>query len=209
MAYDDEEQLEAIRAWWHQYGRAVIIAVIAVLALVLGWQQWTAWQDRQAASASADYAAILASLNEDDRDAAGNRLQTLRESHADSPYAAMATLAVATASLDAGEVEAATNALRWLTRNQSDSPMSVVARLRLAEALRVAGNDEAALDAIEPLPSGPLRPRFLELQGDLEVALGNPDAAVDAYQQALESVSGQRRSLVEIKLLDLGGVPAS
>ena len=209
MAYDDEEQLEAIRAWWRQYGRWVIIAAIAALALVVGWQQWTAWQDRQAASASADYAAILSSLNDGDRDAAGNRLQALRDAHAGSPYAAMATLAVATASLSEGEADAAATTLGWLVANQPDSPMSVVARLRQAEALRAAGDDEAALDAIEPLPSGPLRPRFLELQGDLEVALGNPDAAIDAYRQALESVSGQRRSLVEIKLFDLGGAPAS
>lgn len=209
MAYDDEEQLEAIRAWWHRYGRLVIIAAIAVLAVVLGWQQWTAWQDRQAASASADYAAILASLNNDDREAAGNRLRSLREAHGDSPYTAMATLAVATAAASEGEPRVAADALQWLTTHQTDSPMRVVARLRQAEALQAAGDDEAALSVLEPLPSGPLRPRFLELQGDLEVALGNPDAAIDAYQQALESVSGQRRSLVEIKLFNLGGAPAS
>jgi predicted negative regulator of RcsB-dependent stress response len=209
VAYDDEEQLEAIRDWWHRYGRLVIIAAIAVLAAVLGWQQWTAWQERQAANASADYAAILQALNSDDREAAGNRLRTLREAHADSPYVAMATFAVATAAMDAGNPGRAADALGWVTDQQADSPLAVVARLRQAEALRVEGDRSAALAVLEPLPDGPLRGRFLELQGDLEVAQGNTDAAIEAYQQALQAISGQRRSLVEIKLFDLGGAPAS
>jgi predicted negative regulator of RcsB-dependent stress response len=209
VAYDDEEQLEAIRDWWHRYGRLVLIAAVVVLAAVLGWQQWTAWQERQAANASADYAAILQSLNNGDREAAGNRLQTLREAHADSPYVAMATFAVATAAMDAGNAERAARALGWVAEEQSASPLAVVARMRQAEALRVQGHRDAALAALEPVPDGPLRGRFLELQGDLRVAQGDTEAAIAAYQQAIEAVSGQRRSLLEIKLFDLGGAPAS
>ena len=209
MAYDDEEQLEAIRAWWHRYGRTVIVTVAAALAVVIGWQQWGAWQDRQMAAAASDYAAILASLNAGDREAAANRLEVLREGHADSSYAAMATLAVATAEFSADEAGAAADSLGWIPANQPGSPLAVVARLRRAEALSAAGDDQSALMALEPPPEGPLRPRYLELQGDLEAALGNTDAAIDAYRQALEETGGQRRSLLEIKLFDLGGAPAS
>ncbi len=206
MAYDDEEQLLAIRQWWQHNGRIILVTAAVAMLAVVGWQQWGAWQQRQVLAASADYAAILQSLNADDRQAASNRLEELRGEHAGSPYAVLASLAMATAEMAQGEAAQAAEYLAWVESEQADSPMAEVARLRRIEALAATGDDDsAALAAIEPLPEGPLQARFLELQGDLLAAQGNRDAAIEAYQKALNAASGQRRALVEVKLADLGG----
>ncbi len=209
MAYDDEEQLDAIRDWWQRNGRSVIIAAVAALAAVVGWQQWQAWQDRQAASAAGDYAAVLDAINDSRADAAANRLQALREAHADSPYPVLGTLALATAELAEGRASEAADLLAWVGSERADSPLAAVARLREAEALTAAGADAEALAALEPAPDGPLRGRYLELRGDLLMAQGDREAAVAAYREALQRVQGERRSLVEVKLFDAGGAPAS
>ena len=209
MAYEDEEQLEKLRNWWRQYGRTVVVGVLAGVAAVVGWQQWQAWEARQATAAAQDYAAVITAINQGDVEAADNRLTLLRDDHAGSPSAVMATLAVATAELADGRADTAADLLAWVSEERADSPLTAVARLRHAEALAAAGRDDEALAATEPAPDGPLLPRYLELRGDLLVAQGDRDGAIAAYQEALERAPGQRRSVLELKLNDLGGVPAS
>lgn len=209
MAYDDEEQLETIRRWWRDNGRFVLIAVGSALVLLIGWQQWNSWQARQAASASAEYAAVLSALDAGDYEGADNRLQGLRDARSGSPHAALASFALAASEMARGEPQAAAETLDWVVSAQAQSPMADIARLRQAEALAAAGDIEASLQRLQPLAEGALAPRYLELQGDLELALGNREAAIAAYQKALEGMVGQRRALVEVKLFDLGGTPAS
>lgn len=209
MAYEDEEQLEAIRAWWRRNGRAVIAGVVLAVAGVLGWQQWNAYQERQAQAAAETYAAIAGALEDADLEAARNRLASLREAHEDSPYAVLASLRLASAQLAAGEPEAAAETLAWASGRDPGAGLAAIARLREAEARAAAGDDAGALAALDPVPDGPLRARYLELRGDLLVARGEREAAIEAYRGALAEAGSQRRGLVEVKLTDLGVDPAS
>ncbi|HWU82577.1 MAG TPA: tetratricopeptide repeat protein, partial [Methylophilaceae bacterium] len=57
MAYDleEQEQLDAIKAWWRTNGNKVL-SVIAVAAVVYaGIQGWKIYQHKQSAGASAEY----------------------------------------------------------------------------------------------------------------------------------------------------------
>jgi len=209
VAYEDDEQLEALRDWWRRHGRSVVVGAVAALALVVGWQQWHAWQDRQSAAAADEYSAVLQAINEGEPEAAANRLASLRDSHGDTPYAVMATLAVATAEMAEGKPQAAADFLAWVGDERPDSPLANLARLRQAEALAAAAEREAALAVLDPVVDGPLRARYFELRGDLLAESSDRQAAIEAYQRALSESGGQRRSLVEVKLLDLGGEPAS
>lgn len=204
MAYEDEEQLEALKVWWQRNGRVVIIAAVLGIALVLGWQQWGSWQARQAANAAADYQAVMGALNRADREVAINRTKQLQDTYAQSPYTVLASLAVASAEMAENQPQQAADLLAWITRTQPQSPMAAVARLRQAEALMAAGDNQAALTLLEPPASGPLAARYQELIGDLQAARGDREAAISAYRAALQRSAGQRRALVEVKLFDLG-----
>jgi len=204
VAYEDEEQLEALKVWWQRNGRVVIIAAVLGIALVLGWQQWGSWQARQAANAAADYQAVMGALNRADREVAINRTKQLQDTYAQSPYTVLASLAVASAEMAENQPQQAADLLAWITRTQPQSPMAAVARLRQAEALMAAGDNQAALTLLEPSASGPLAARYQELIGDLQAARGDREAAISAYRAALQRSAGQRRALVEVKLFDLG-----
>lgn len=204
MAYEDDEQLEALKDWWQRNGRVVIVAAVVGVAAVLGWQQWGSWQARQAADAAAEYQAVLSALNNADREVAVNRIERLQSDHDQSPYTVLASLAVASAEMADGKPAQAAERLAWITRTQPDSPMAVTARLRHAEALVAAGDQSAALSVLDPPASGPLAARYQELIGDLEAARGNREAAIAAYRAALQRSAGERRALVEVKLFDLG-----
>ena len=36
----EEEQVEAIRHWWDENGRSIIISIVLALAAGFGWQAW-------------------------------------------------------------------------------------------------------------------------------------------------------------------------
>lgn len=209
MAYEDEEQLEQIRDWWRRNGRSVLIGVGAALAMVIGWQQWGAWEARQQASAANLYSSVLANLNDSNLSAAVEQFTVLSDAHSRSPYAVFAGLSVAAQQVEQGEPETAAETLSQLDPQAADSVFADLVRLRHAEALAAAGQNDVALSALEPVSAGDLAGRFLELKGDLLFATGEREAAIQAYQEALEQLLGQRRTLVELKLGDLGERPSS
>ena len=53
MDYDleEQEQLAAIKAWWNQYGKLVIVTVVGGLLVVGGIRGWHYYRNTQAASA--------------------------------------------------------------------------------------------------------------------------------------------------------------
>ena len=209
MAYEDEEQLEAIRDWWRRNGRAVLIGAGAAIAIVIGWQQWGAWESRQQAAAANQYTAVLANLRDQDAAAALEQFASLQDQHTRSPYLAFSGLAIAAHQMREGEAEAAADTLSQVSNQAGGGVFSDLVRLRRAEARMAAGRDAEALALLEPMPEGVLAGRYLELKGDLNRALGEREAAINAYREALESAQGQRRALVELKLGDLGEQPTS
>ena len=60
MAYDLEEQekLDAMRAWWERYGTLCVVLAFVVVAAILGWRGWQWYQGHQAAQAMGYFEAL-------------------------------------------------------------------------------------------------------------------------------------------------------
>lgn len=181
----------------------------AALVMVIGWQQWGAWEARQQASAANQYASVLANLNDGNLGAAVEQFAALSDAHSRSPYAVFAGLTVSAQQVEQDEPAAAAETLSQLDLQAADGVFAELVRLRHAEALAAAGQTDLALSLLEPVSAGDLAGRYLELKGDLLSATGQREAAIQAYQEALKQMLGQRRMLVELKLGDLGERPSS
>ena len=51
----EEEQVEALKKWWRENGKAIVGGAVLGLALVGGWQAWQSYQKGEAELASAYY----------------------------------------------------------------------------------------------------------------------------------------------------------
>ncbi|MEF3194233.1 MAG: tetratricopeptide repeat protein [Halothiobacillaceae bacterium] len=208
MAVDihEEEQVEALKRWWREYGRAVIVGLVLAVALVLGWQEWQARHEALLQRASQVYAEVLAKLETTPAEARAPAERLLNE-FADTTYAELAGLALARIEAEGGQADAARARLQHLTAHARDESVRTLARLRLARLQWGAGDAEAALKQLEGKLPDAFRAEADTLRGDVLVSLGRLDEARKAYDAALAQAAllGQETGLIRIKRDDLGG----
>jgi predicted negative regulator of RcsB-dependent stress response len=208
MAYDleEQEQIDAIKAWWNDYGTLVMLAVLACLITIAGFQGWRYYRGQQA-----DKAAHLFSQLDDAeranepkkvRDIAAQLVQNYGSTH----YAGMAALSAAKASFDTGELDDARKYLQWTIDKAREDEMRDVARLRLAGVLLDEKKYDEALKVLSAKPADAYAALYADLRGDVLAAQGKPADARAAYQQALDKSdpNSQYRRLIELKLDAMG-----
>jgi len=203
----EDEQVQAIKDWWKRNGSSLLIGIGAALAIVFGWQAWQNHQAQQRAEAANQFANLLNAFSEgEDQETVAFVAETLRSDYAGSAYAIYGNLVLARQQMMAQEdPDAAADSLSWALEKASDYPaLTMVIRNRLARAQFAAGNYQAALETLDNAgESDAFAPVFSELRGDIRLAMGDRDAAREAYIVAREQ-SEESNRILELKLSDLG-----
>ncbi|MDB5926802.1 MAG: hypothetical protein JWN13_5738 [Betaproteobacteria bacterium] len=208
MAYDleEQEQIDAIKGWWNQYGKLVMLGVIVFLLTIAAFQGWRYYRAQQADRA----ATLFMQLDEAERATDAKRVRDIAaqiiDKHGSTQYAGLAALAAAKAGVTTGETEDAKKNLQWAVDHAKDEDMRDVARLRLAGVLLDEKKYDEALKILAVKTGEPYAMLYSDLRGDVLAAAGKPAEARAAYQLALEKSepNSSYRRLIEIKLDALG-----
>jgi predicted negative regulator of RcsB-dependent stress response len=209
MAYDLEEQekIDALKAWWNQNARLVSTALLAAALAAAGVSGWRWYHQRQGEQASALYAALEQAVGTGDAQQARQLCSQLMERYPGTVYGPMAALVAAKISFDAGDLKSAGSQLEWATQHARDEETAAVARLRLAAVRLDERRYDEALAALGEKHPESFDGLYADLRGDVLVAQGKIEEARAAYRQALEKLppgSGFRR-MVQVKLDGIGG----
>ncbi len=209
MAYDLEEQekIDALRAWWNQNARLVSAALLAAALAAAGVSGWRWYHQRQGEQASALYAALEQAVGTGDGQQARQLCAQLMERYPRTVYGPMAALVAAKISFDAGDLKSAGSQLEWATEHARDEETAAVAHLRLAAVRLDQRRYDEALAALGEKHPESFDGLYADLRGDVLVAQGKIEEARAAYRQALEKLppgSGIRR-MVQVKLDGIGG----
>ncbi len=202
----EEEQLEVLKRWWKDYGKVVLVAIIAAVA---AYFTWTAWQDKQrvkAESASSQYDTLVKLLNveqgktlsDTDKATADHIANELKEKNGKSLYAQGAAFYLAKSAVDAGNLDKAVTELQWILSSKPAVATEQLARVRLARVYVAKAAYTEALAQIAEEPSKAFASEYTEVRGDILKAQGNKEAAATAYKKALETTDpqNQERSMV-------------
>lgn len=202
----EKETVEAIRNWWQENGKFIIAGIVLGVGGLVGWNQWQAHEAEEAESASAVFEKLVAAVESGSEYDAKAHAATLAGQYASTPYALQAHLAMAKFYMDQGESEQAAAELRTLVQD-GEPPISLIARHRLARVLLYQDKPDEALAALDVPDAGAFRPRFLDLRGDAQFALGQIEAARESWTAAIAEPGDPPlidMRLVQMKLDELG-----
>lgn len=194
----EKETVEALRSWWQENGKFIIAGIVLGAGGLIGWNQWQAHQREQAEAASAVFEKLVEAVGKGSEYDARAAADTLAQQYGSTPYADQARLAMAKFYLDQGASDEAAAELSGLVET-AEPPLSLIARHRLARVLLYQDKPEEALEVLDVADAGSFRPRFLDLRGDAEFALGRAEAARDAWTAALAAPGDP--PLVDMRLL--------
>ena len=197
----EQDQVDALKAWWDKNGRSALAALAVFLLSVLGWQSWNEHRNEVAAAASTQYQQ-MAELMESNSPQAIEAGRALLSSYPDSIYAVMASMSMAKLAVADKDLDAAAAHLRSAMNNSDQPELTELARLRLARVEAAQGNSDAALATLGGGEGGAASE---ELRGDILLAQGNSAEARLAYTKALDGYgkAAAKRELVQMKLDDL------
>lgn len=206
MAIDDllgeHEQGERVRSWLRENGGGVLGGVVLGLGMILGWQWWQQHRAAQRTQAGNDFQAAIDDLAAGRLAQAQPRIAALPE----GAYDTLGALALAKAQVEAGKRDEAIATLRAV--EPRDPAIDAIVEQRLARLLIDAGK---AKEALALLADAGDDAGTLQVRGDAYSALDQDEQARAAYAQALTrlEVGSPLRNLVELKLSEVGGTPAT
>lgn len=199
----EDEQLERLREWWKQYGKAVIAGVIVAIVAAVGVQSWRVNQRSHQEAASAEYSQMLDLMKSDPKQASGVAERLVSE-YDDTVYASLAALLNAKLAAEQSDWAAAAKRLQWVLDHGDEDGIVHIARLRLARVELQQGKPKQALELIKDNKDTAFQSDYDELRGDAYLALGDKNKAREAYGEALSNAGVQRDThVLQMKLDDL------
>lgn len=204
MEYETEEQqVEALKAWWAENGRAVIAGVVLGATAIGGW---TLWQDRKetlAVDASDAFSRTIEAVSTNDTSTAVQLADELQEEQPKNLYSSYANLAAARVDVENDNLASAAARLKWVAANAPLDSVQLIAKVRLARVQGALGDISAGLSTLPATYPVAFAGLVEEVRGDLLVIDGKLDAARSAYQSAQDSQFVANRDTLTMKLNEL------
>jgi predicted negative regulator of RcsB-dependent stress response len=210
LDFEEQEQLDQLKAFWKQYGNLITWVLIIALAGFVGWTLWGNWQQEQSVKAGALYEELDKAAQAGDVDKTARVFADMKERFPRTGYTQQAALLAAKLQFDKNQAEAARASLAWASENASEDEYRTVAKLRLAGLLLDEKKYDEALKQLDGADSKEFAALVADRRGDVLLAQGKKDEAKTAYEQAWKAMdeSLEYRRMVESKLMTLGVSPA-
>ncbi|QQS16299.1 MAG: tetratricopeptide repeat protein [Neisseriales bacterium] len=203
---DEQEKIEHLKRFWHQYGKWLTIALSALIVGYLGHIAYDQYQARRAYQAAEIYVTLDIAIGQRDFAKAQGAADQLINNYANTAYASRAALLFAKIAYLQRHIDQAKAKLNWVIENSDEPALQAIAQIRLATLLFNEKQYQAALAAIAALQDKTFDAQSLELKGDILRNLRQYVAAKAAYEAALKTLRANdpNRFLLEIKLSELG-----
>lgn len=199
--YDSEEQqVEAIKDWWKQNGKSVIIGTVVGLAAIGGWKYYENHVKETQEAASHAYTTAIATLDSKGADAESS-VQAFIDAYNDSQYSVLAAIQLAKVEIEANHLDEGLAQLEWAKGHTKDDALATLINFRIARVLSEQGEYVKATSTLDLIKDENWQGRVLELKGDIALNQGDKDAAYIAYTQAQQAKDSSQT--LQFKLDDL------
>ena len=203
----EQEQVEALKAWWRENGKWLLWTLVLTLAGIAAIQGWKSYKSNQAMAAATLFAELEKQADSRDPKRVNDAAEAVINNYGSSAYAPRAALLVAQVNLQIKDKARARTQLQWVIQHTSEESLKSVARLNLVNVLLDEKNFAEALELLNAPHPDSFDGLYADLKGDVLGAQGKTEEARAAYQQALDKTDAKNayHNLIRMKQDAIGG----
>ncbi|WP_116473642.1 YfgM family protein [Zobellella maritima] len=179
----EEQQLDALKRWWQEYGKAILLGSVIGLGGLFGWRYYQDYQLDSRSSNAEAFSQVTEQLAEQGR-AAFTDTAAFAEQNQGNSYGELAALMLAAEAVKANELPLARQQLELALSGIEDTGLEAAARLRLARVLLAQQQYPAAEAELDKVSEPAFDALKQEILGDLYLAQEQQAAAGEAYRAA-------------------------
>ena len=205
----EEEQVEAIKAWWKKNGTSLLASVLVFVIAFTGWRYWTNHNQIQAINASSMFEVMQLNMQQGTFGEVSREALKLMQEQPESPYASAAAMLLAKYSFSKGEFEEAKQHLEWVNTHSTDKTLKDTAMMRLARILADEKQFDEAQSVMSKINTSQLnsaaKSQFDYVLGVIALEKSDITAAIEAFKNVIENEATSKtlKGLAQIQLDDL------
>jgi predicted negative regulator of RcsB-dependent stress response len=208
MAYDLEEQdqIDAFKAFWKKYGNPLLTAVTVVLLAFAAYRGYNYLQEKKSLEAVGLYDQFREANAKNDLPKAKGFAGQIFEKYSDTAYSNMAAMLMAKMYFEGNDLKSAKATLQSVIDKGADDEYKHIARVRLAGVLLDEKAFDEGLKVLATDPPAKYVGVFADRRADLLLAAGKPAEAKASYKIAVEKMdeNSPLKRVVQLKLDSLG-----
>lgn len=198
----ENEQLDAVRRFFIENGKALAVGVVLGIGALLGWRYWQSHQNANMMAASDAYQQAseqLAAGKADDVATAEKFIQANSNN-----YGVLAALQLAKHFVEQNDFAKAEQQLVMAQSQTKDESLLAMINLRLARVQLQEKKLDEALKTLDGVKGDGWLAMVQDVRGDILLAKGDTKGARDAYSKGIESNASQALAgLMRMKLNNL------
>lgn len=199
---NENEQVDALRRFFANNGKALAVGVIVGIAALGGWRFWSSHQEGADKAASAQYQQLTSAMQAD-------KPQTLEAvasfaSENNNTYGALAALDLAKQYVAANQLDKAITLLQSGQKDTKDANLQAVINLRLARIQLQQNQADAALTTLNNVKGDGWTAIVADIRGEALLSKGDKQGARDAWSKGAESqASPALKQMLQMKMNNL------
>lgn len=198
----ENEQVDALRRFVIENGKALAIGVVIGIGALLGWRYWQNHQQAEMTGASQSYQQASEALTGGKADGVA-LAEKFIEKNANN-YGVLAALQLAQHEVDQKNFAKAEQQLAWAQGQTKDENLKSLIDLRLARVQLQENKLDDALKTLDLIKATGWVAMAQDIRGDVLVKKGDVKGAREAYSKGLASDASQSlQGLLRMKLNNL------
>lgn len=197
----EEQQVDAIKQFWKDYGTSIVIGAVVGLGGLYGWNTYSDMKIVKAEEASQAFQTLTTKSSDEAAMIAG--VAEFSKNYDQKGYQSLLDLIVAKTAVEAKDFPKAEEALKKVIAAKPGAGLDTIAMLRLARIQAEQGQVDTALTTLDQVTDKAFLAQREELKGDFFVRQGQADKAKTAYQAAMDNGGVVTSPALKIKLDNL------
>ncbi|ATM99972.1 MULTISPECIES: YfgM family protein [Proteus] len=198
----ENEQVDAIKQFFKNYGLTIVLAAVIGFGGVFGWKYWQSHQTNRLQESADAFATVSEALAKPTPENIALAEKFVTDTN--DIYGALASLELAQIAIDANDLVNGERHLTNAVAKVKNDAFADMLNLRLARVQLALDKTDVALVSLEQVKGKAWNGMKNYIRGDVLAKKGDNAGATTAYRSALtDENAGAIRSLVELKLNNL------